>query len=490
MRARQASSSGYHRGTSWTAIAEEDFTIGEVGDDGDLRWGYVVTVIQTHLTPILDTCTHLAQAVVETKIYWTIHFPPIPICNRIKRAWYDTLLGGTGTVLGLANTADNEVTRTMLSNTGEHSARALHQIGVWLPKALVGQKENAKLWKTVFNWDIKLWDEAEKVLQNLTEQSSWTVCSIQTLHAAAQKQSFLRIVTSGNYQEWRMVWNISDSLWLTLHPEHTKCNKNKCTGYWTQYNVTTTKVVCKYQVLPVITTSGYWFLHMDGEWFEPKTNKTFKSDLCDLTDQGLACRLQHAYSNPCLTDSEVVLCDWTREPAREMMWQVGPHTLCVATTQNNSQVPSVLFVGCLQDVHIWRWGNMTYRLTNYSESRRLTAVQWEVLRSPWSMSLERFKCALESSTDIQKLIKSHASNISSLMVSTMVVKGEVVHAAKLVSSLVGHLHRNVLHCAYYFLATLDRVNDCYLCAYAMQYGNLLLCATHPAWVEKEIYNRL
>ncbi|XP_061668389.1 uncharacterized protein LOC133496610 [Syngnathoides biaculeatus] len=245
-------------------------------------------------------------------------------------------------------------------------------------------------------------------------------------------------MTTGNYHEWRRVWNIGSKLWLQLHSERTKCNSTYCAGYWTQCNVSTVKTICKYQVLPVITTTGFWFLHLDGEWMDVGTNTTYEMKMCDETDRGMACTLQQGHSHPCLTDSEAVLCDRTREPRREMLWQIGPHALCVATMQNNSQVPSVPFVGCLYNVHLWHWGNQTYRLTNYSVSNRLTQVQWDVLKNPWNISLERFKCALEQSTEVQKIIQSHTSNISKLMVSTLVASGRVQHAAKIVQQSSAH----------------------------------------------------
>ncbi|XP_057714622.1 uncharacterized protein LOC130930646 [Corythoichthys intestinalis] len=310
---------------------------------------------------------------------------------------------------------------------------------MWLPNAIVGQKENAELWKKVFKWELTVWNATSEVLTNATKQLNWTTCSIQNLNARAQKERFERIMTTGNYQEWRRVWNISSTLWLQLHSEHTICNGTECRGNWTTYKVASNVTVCKFLILPVITKLGYWFLHIEGEWFNPETNQTFDTVLCQTTDKGLACTLHVEIINPCLIKAgDFVLCDWSREPSRDILWQVGPHTLCVATAQNHSMLPTVPFVGCLYDVHFFQWGNGTYQLTNYTVANRFTAVQWEVLRTPWSISLERFKCALEQSTEIQKLIKSHASNVSQLMISTLVAKGEILHAVKIIQQQSAH----------------------------------------------------
>lgn len=63
---------------------------------------------------------------------------------------------------------------------------------------------------------------------------------------------------------------------------------------------------------------------------------------------------------------------------------------------------------------------------------RLTQLQWDVLHNPWRLSLDRFKCALDRSTELEKLIEQHTTNVSSLMVSTLFIKGQVQHAAKMV----------------------------------------------------------
>ncbi|XP_057711231.1 uncharacterized protein LOC130928552 [Corythoichthys intestinalis] len=393
---------------------------------------------QEVLTPIIDTCTPLTQSVITTKMHWKVVFPVFPSCARRKREWYDTLLGGTGTLLGVSNTIDNEVTRYKLAGTGQGTHDALLKVGMWLPNSIVGQKENAKLWQDVFKWELNIWNATSSVLTNVTKQLNWTTCSIQYLHAQAQKERFIRTMTTGNYQEWRTSWNISSELWLQLHSEYTVCNATECRGYWTQYTVTSNVTVCKFQVLPVITELGYWFLHVEGEWFNSGTNQTFNTDLCENTDKGLACKLHHEFVNPCLTKVDFALCDWSREPSRDILWQVGPHTLCVATAQNHSMLPTVPFVGCLCNVRFFQWGNGTYWLTNYTVASRFTAVQWEVLRTPWQISLERFKCALEQSTEIKKFIKSHASNVSQLMVSTLMAKGEILHAAKIIQQQSAH----------------------------------------------------
>uniref|UniRef100_A0A8C6NST4 Envelope glycoprotein n=1 Tax=Nothobranchius furzeri TaxID=105023 RepID=A0A8C6NST4_NOTFU len=433
-------------GTNWSMKVDRDFRIrnGTVITGGH-AYLYIFWVLpdtaratQTAVAPLVHTCQQMGQIRVAEYVRWTVKFPPIPPCNRRRRAWYDTVLGGTGTLYGLANTADNEVTRTMLSNTGEYTAQAVTKTARWMPSTVSSQLEGSDVWKSVFKWNLKLWNETYDALHNLSHIGNWTVCSLQTIHAETQRNRFQIQVMSNNYHAWRTLWNISSSLWLQLHAEMTICNKSMCTGYWDQYNMTSVMTVCRYQILPVITTKGFWYLHVSGEWWDVKTNRTYEVKHCDETDKGLACPLVKGHSNPCFTDSRVVLCDWTVTPPEEQFWQVGPNTLCVATMTNSPQVPSVPFSGCLKGIHMWEWNNVTYWLSNYTVSSRLTKIQWEVLHSPWTLSLERFKCALDGSTEVAKLIDSHRSNLSRLMVSTLVAQGEIKHVATLIEQASAH----------------------------------------------------
>ncbi|XP_032364728.1 uncharacterized protein LOC116679144 [Etheostoma spectabile] len=326
----------------------------------------------------------------------------------------------------------------MLANPGQASSNGLLQLGHWLPTSIVGQKENSDLWAQALRWQIDVINATGEVLENVTKTLNWTVCNMQMIHAKLQQERFERILTSENPSEWRRIWNMTNDKWIKLAGHKTQCNGTMCKGSWTEFTVNSSMVVCLYQVLPVITTQGFWYLHMDGEWLDPRTNITYDAKFCEDTDKGMACRLQTGYHNPCLTASEVALCDWTREAPTDRVWQVGPQTLCVAAMSNHSQLPAVPFTGCVKDVYIWTWRNLTYRLTNYSISHHFTHAQWDILHLPWKISLDRFRGALERSTEIQRLVRSHRSNITSLMISTLIAKDEVVDTAQIVGQNSAH----------------------------------------------------
>lgn len=64
-----------------------------------------------------------------------ITMPNVKLCKtgRKKRAWYDTILDGTGTAMGVLNSIDIETMRHRLSTTGEHIGEGFHIIAKWAP---------------------------------------------------------------------------------------------------------------------------------------------------------------------------------------------------------------------------------------------------------------------------------------------------------------------------------------------------------------------
>ncbi|XP_023816255.1 uncharacterized protein LOC111948292 [Oryzias latipes] len=365
--------------------------------------------------------------------------PPIPACHGVhrKRAWYDSLLGGAGTILGLSDTANTEVTRSMLSSAGQDASQALHSVGAWMPTTVLTQQQAAKVFFAQFGWTVTAVNEAATVLKNVTKALDMTICNVQGLHARLQQDRFKRIVTTNNPHEWRNLWNISDGLWLHIHPEKTICNATACTVRWVQMNVTEHTPVCKYHVLPVVTLTGYWYVILKGDWFSPQTNLTYDLSTCDQTDQGMACLVTSRYREPCLTE-DTALCEWYVEKPSDLLWQIAPHTICIATINPHPMLLWTPFSGCLKNVNIWKWKNVTYQLTNFTSESHLTMLQWNVLHMPWKVSLERFICALNRSTDVQKIINSYRSNVSRLMISTVITKNKVVHAARMVEQHSAH----------------------------------------------------
>lgn len=243
-----------------------------------------------------------------------------------------------------------------------------------MPTTMMPQQEAARLFLQNLHWEVQMWNLTSEILTNITKALNVTMCNVQMIHMKLQQERFIRAVTTSNVYEWRRLWNVSNDLWLQVHPGKTICNDTACSGFWVQYNVTKSVPICHYYVLPVILPSGYWLLKTKGDWFSPRTNLTYDLKACDLTDRGVACLTTSRYHDPCLIN-DTALCEWYVEQPRDMLWQVGPHTICVATVNSHPLLPQIPYSGCIRDVYIWHWANQTYKLTNYSTETHLSMVQ-------------------------------------------------------------------------------------------------------------------
>lgn len=429
-------------GKNWTIIPEEDFWICNATEiTNRTRFLYMIKVVPkikmkyTHIVPLIPTCQRMGIAAQETVVHWTVQFPAVPACEhrRMKRDWLGTLLGGSGTIMGVSNTIDNQIISSKLSKTGKWAAYGLDKQAKWMPTVTKTMKDSIKVFKEMYKVDFTLWNDTSDVLEDLKKWIKWTTCTIGHLHVLAQQERMQRILTSNNVHDWRNHWNMSYGLWLQLMPGKTRCDQNACTGYWKQYNVTNTLRVCRYHVLPLIIGEYFWNLKVEGDWMDPHTNQTYDLRDCDQTDGGLICTLRNGHTNPCLTKT-TALCEWTRHKGEDLMLQVGPHTLCIATLHKHPLLAEEPFSGCLENVHVWTWHNVTWLMTNFTWEEQMDKVQWEIFHGPWGISLERFRGALERSTELKQIIENHDENLTRLHVSTLMVAGQVKMAAKVVES--------------------------------------------------------
>lgn len=427
---------GHHGACPWCHRADGYGRLSD-GPDTDRADG-PSTASTAQIMPIVHTCRRMSISQNRRTVIWTVLFPTIPACTRWKRAWYDTILGGTGTVLGLDNMIGNEITASKLSSTGTYTRRGMERIAGWMPTSINGQLQNVHLWQASYGISYALWNTSDDVMINMTAWMNWTDCALQHIHALVQKERMQRILTTDNPWEWRSIWNISSGVWLHVFGERTRCNSSMCYGIWKEYNVTDVHPVCRFHVLPIIVDQHFLELQVKGEWLDPYHNVTYDLTDCDNTDKGFVCTTRTGYVNPCLKE-ENALCDWKHLPSKDVLVEIGPHTLCVATLHSHPQLPTTPYSGCLFGVHVWSWHNQTFRLTNYTIGYALTKVQWKVLRHPWiGISLERLRCALSRSTDLKHMIENHSHNMTRLQMSTLVVSGQVKAIAKQVEQSSAH----------------------------------------------------
>ncbi|XP_068089913.1 uncharacterized protein [Hyperolius riggenbachi] len=88
-----------------------------------------------HIKRLPSTCKKVGQHAQKTVLHTQITFPPSKTCpkGRIKRAWYDTLLGGYGSLTGTLNGFDIETLANRLHNAGSKINDALTLQAKWMP---------------------------------------------------------------------------------------------------------------------------------------------------------------------------------------------------------------------------------------------------------------------------------------------------------------------------------------------------------------------
>lgn len=128
------------------------------------------------------TCTNISAIAPKRIIHFNLTFPLIPDCQRVKRAWYDTLLGGLGSGFGIANSIDLEVFTHRLKNTGRDVGEAITVNAQWLPTTILPH-ENTLNYQThmlqIFNDTII---KQYKLNTNTSALFNWTICSLQNLY--------------------------------------------------------------------------------------------------------------------------------------------------------------------------------------------------------------------------------------------------------------------------------------------------------------------
>ena len=64
------------------------------------------------------TCSNVSFLANKLFIHFNVSFPLSPLCTQ-RRAWYDTLLGGLWSGIGIANSVDLEVLSSRQQNAGK-----------------------------------------------------------------------------------------------------------------------------------------------------------------------------------------------------------------------------------------------------------------------------------------------------------------------------------------------------------------------------------
>ncbi len=114
----------------------------------------------------------------------------------------------------------------------------------------------------------------------------------------------------------------------------------------------------------------------------------------------------------------------------DILFEVGPHTLCFTTMNPHPKLPYFPFSGCLQNVYIWTWCNKTYWLTNQTSTHDLTQIQWDIFHSNLGISLEKQAKLLRASTELEDMAKEHLHNVTKLVINTVITSDQIAYLGK------------------------------------------------------------
>lgn len=121
-----------------------------------------------HVVPIIPTCQQMAMGLHHQTVNWKVQFPLIPKCKRSKRSWIDTLLGGSGTLLGVSNLVDNQITSAKLSKTGQYTSDGLLKVAKWMPSVVKSQQDSFGLWADAYDLRTEQLNLTEDAMSNIT----------------------------------------------------------------------------------------------------------------------------------------------------------------------------------------------------------------------------------------------------------------------------------------------------------------------------------
>ncbi|XP_063792850.1 uncharacterized protein LOC134948663 [Pseudophryne corroboree] len=319
------------------------------------------------LIKIPATCQKVGIKQFRILHQFNISFPKGPKCNRIKREWYDILLGGAGTTMGALNSIDIETLTNKMSDAGSDMEGVVHMQAKWMP--------------TVFNPILKVinWDHSFltlvnssfmntlKLTKNISSMFKWTECSIRTVYQEQQKNLAQTQLMTGNIQVYRKMFNIASELWVRLYGHEVYCTDRWCWGQIETYNITKPKIMCKYFILAVLFTtkagnSDLWTPQFRGQYIDPN-NKTHDLSLCTSTDNGLACPHTTYIPESCQLKNPTSVCNWElHDPKDDIFIEVAPQIVCMITYDKQIsqlyQLPNP-FSGCLFNVTHLIWKNQT-----------------------------------------------------------------------------------------------------------------------------------
>ncbi|KAM5164862.1 uncharacterized protein ACMZJ9_007287 [Mantella aurantiaca] len=391
-----------------------------------------------------STCERVGQHAQKTELSFEISFPPAKKC-KYRRAWYDTLLGGYGTLTGTLNGFDIETLANRLHNAGSKINDALTLQARWMPTVWAPLKLQAKIdddlldiinGSNIFTYNVDT---------NISRVVNWTICSLQTLQQQQQKGLFQTMLMTGNEEVWRTVFSslVRTEHWLDIKAPKVMCNDTYCKGRLTLYNVTKSSIMCKYVVLPLLIgpkgDQHFWVPTFNGQVID-NDNRTHDLTFCDDTLEGKICKLQSAVYEPCLLQNTVNNCEWTIMPTSyRWMVEIAPQVICVVTDRPVVPKMRVPFAGCIHNITVLQWENETFMLK--PDVQMTYRTHWESTRMDvptWDLNLTKLHRLIEESQQVKDSIKHLNRSIIARQLSTTIVAGQIIKVGSAIADATSH----------------------------------------------------
>ncbi|KAM5170509.1 uncharacterized protein ACMZJ9_003402 [Mantella aurantiaca] len=391
-----------------------------------------------------STCERVGQHAQKTELSFGISFPPAKKC-KYRRAWYNTLLGGYGTLTGTLNGFDIETLANRLHNAGSKINDALTLQARWMPTVWAPLKLQAKIdddlldiinASNIFTYNVDT---------NISRVVNWTICSLQTLQQQQQKGLFQTMLMTGNEEVWRTVFSslVRTEHWLDIKAPKVMCNDTYCKGRLTLYNVTKSSIMCKYVVLPLLIgpkgDQHFWVPTFNGQVID-NDNRTHDLTFCDDTLEGKICKLQSAVYEPCLLQNTVNKCEWTIMPTSyRWMVEIAPQVICVVTDRPVVPKMRVPFAGCIHNITVLQWENETFMLM--PDVLMTYRTHWESTRMDvptWDLNLTKLHRLIEESQQVKDSIKHLNRSIIARQLSTTIVAGQIIKVGSAIADATSH----------------------------------------------------
>ncbi|XP_063813383.1 uncharacterized protein LOC135051206 [Pseudophryne corroboree] len=201
-----------------------------------------------HVKRLPSTCENVGTQAQKTVLVTQVVFPPNnrQCISQQRRAWYDTLLGGYGTLTGVLNGIDIETLANRMHSAGSKLNDGLTLQAKWMPTIFEPAKISAGI-DTLMNQLINASNDFPVGFDtNITKFINWTVCTLQTMYEQQQKGVMQTMLMTGNEQVWRTIFNtsVSRDAWIHLEAAKMICNDTVCQGILTMYNVTKVIQMC------------------------------------------------------------------------------------------------------------------------------------------------------------------------------------------------------------------------------------------------------